>query len=497
MSYQNFVKQVGAVALSGLLITSAVQNTQAHWADTTLTNWVSAGLLEEEGSSPERVITTAEFVEMANKITEKDFTLETIQEINGLQDLKEHSSITREQVAVFITLLTDIKGSEEVYFQDHDAISPWAKESVSAVKEKGYLLGKGNNTFAGKDVLNLGEAVVILDKVREELLDMRSSDQENSKETIAREKIAVLEDLMEQAKEKEIDFFKEESTIFFANEFLKYASWDAANKDIIKLQYERFTQAMGLTVNADGSKLSGNPEDYLPEFQRDEVIAMVETSIAELQQVLSGAITRPDYPRVPWEEVSFVDGNIQANGQVYFLHDYFSKPFETPENDPTLYNDFLGNVISPPALAPNSVLNQEGDLDTYRLEEMKNTEDTGVGFGMLWHGPLPQWILEMDSEANKGTSYFSAYDIDNPLIRDAWSTVFENYIPVMDEKNYINLGYVLHNEPHWVSGTGHWAVTADVSTHTIAKFQEWLHARYETIEKLNENWGSEYKIFKK
>lgn len=65
---------------------------------------------------------------------------------------------------------------------------------------------------------------------------------QNSYEQSALLKISKLKKLMEQAQTKQIDVTREESVVWFAEQFLKFANWDEKNYDaVVKLfSYERY-----------------------------------------------------------------------------------------------------------------------------------------------------------------------------------------------------------------------------------------------------------------
>ena len=128
-------------------------------------------------------------------------------------------------------------------------------------------------------------------------------------------KIKSLEGLMEEARSHSIDVGREETVLWFSREFLKFANWDEAHQpEIEKLYgyYEPFKDEKEAHAAA------------LPDFERQEVIAMLDKGIAQLQQVLEGKVQRRPVRKVDWENVALGDDQLLNKGKPVFLHDYFS-----------------------------------------------------------------------------------------------------------------------------------------------------------------------------
>ena len=91
--------------------------------------------------------------------------------------------------------------------------------------------------------------------------------EETTIENKALAKIEQLEGLMEKAKNKSIDVTREETTLWFAKEFVKFANWDETNKEAISklFGYERYYKP-----NKDSLA------DMLPDFERKKVIEIVD-----------------------------------------------------------------------------------------------------------------------------------------------------------------------------------------------------------------------------
>lgn len=85
--------------------------------------------------------------------------------VNGLDanHFAPDDLITREQMAVMIAKATKLdKPTKDKEFADQTAISPWAKESITAAVEKEIIKGYPNNTFKAKGKTTRAEAVTAI-----------------------------------------------------------------------------------------------------------------------------------------------------------------------------------------------------------------------------------------------------------------------------------------------------------------------------------------------
>lgn len=263
-----------------------------------------------------------------------------------------------------------------------------------------------------------------------------------------------------------------------AQKFLDYAIWDEQNVEMNQYQY-----SMCNSVKDDAEKLANELADY----ERREVIEMLDSSLEELQGVLRGEITRRDIPEIDWTQIKAEGASFISNNRPVFVNDYFTK---TPE----LVNDYCGRVDRAP-LNLDFISDMDGTLSSAAEQRVVNRSETGYsGYVLLWHGSVPKWAAAEYGDMTTGKRYFTAYDIDNPNIRDLWSATFKAIIPKMKGKPYTDMGYILSNEPHWFSVDNSWA-TGNVSNYTYSKFIDWLKDRHHTIGRLNEVWGSSFTSF--
>ncbi|MBL0768498.1 beta-galactosidase [Sphingopyxis sp. DHUNG17] len=313
-------------------------------------------------------------------------------------------------------------------------------------------------------------------------------------------KIAALEAHMGAAKAAGHDITREETTVWFAREFLKFANWDEANPKAVEYAFSKFGPY------ADKAERWARE---IPDFQRREVNEMLDRAIAELARVTSGEVARRPVNKVDWQNVVVGDNAYYSNGRPIFLYDYFSKSVGRPLTDEAVYNDHLGAIyhggqrlydVDHDRAINSFLLKEDGSWDEERLGYITEIPDTNVGFLIYWNMGIPEWVERREPEVRKGRSLFTGFDIDNPLVRDVWGKIARKTGAMTRGKKVTQLGYILSNEPHWFSEKGHWTqnfreMTA-ISSYTRTKFRSWLDRKYAgDIARLNANWGTAFKDF--
>ncbi|MFR9502887.1 MAG: beta-galactosidase [Rikenellaceae bacterium] len=291
-----------------------------------------------------------------------------------------------------------------------------------------------------------------------------------------KKKISKLEKLIKEAQKQEIDTQREECAVWMAETFLQYAAWD--EKNVSKNAYQYTTWA---AFADDAGRLARE----LPDFERGEIEKLLDTAIEEITAVINGDVLRREVPKIDWKSIKLEGSQFVSNGRPVFINDYFTKPT-------FLDNDYCGQV--------NHGRMSLGDVDLVTGEltasgnKRINSDNGNSGYILLWHGNPPQSIMEQDPNVNDGGRHFTKYDIDNPLIREAWSTTFKTVVPLVKDRLTTDQGYILSNEPHWFTMKDVWA-TGIVSHYTIDKFKTWLEAKHGNIERLNELWGTSFASF--
>lgn len=201
MKKRAFVRRLLALATAAVMLLSAVpamaafRDTAGHWAEKTLTEWQEQGLIDgysDGGFHPNASVTRAEFVKLLNSAL--NFTAEST---ISFTDVKENDwfyaeaakaaaagyaqgsngafrpelAITRAEAAAMIARAVSLTADEKRAdaFTDAAAIPAWAKGSVGAAAESGYMNGYPDGTFGAGNYITRAEAVVTLDRVRKDV----------------------------------------------------------------------------------------------------------------------------------------------------------------------------------------------------------------------------------------------------------------------------------------------------------------------------------------
>ena len=318
----------------------------------------------------------------------------------------------------------------------------------------------------------------------------------------ALEKIDQLTDMMTEAQSKSIDVTREETALWFSKEFLKFANWDEANKDIIEGLFEK------MDVFAKDKKQLAKE---LPDFERQKVIQILDESIKVLGQEIRGEIKRRPVVKVDWHNTKASENMFIGNGKPTFLYDYFSKTVGQPLTNTDVYNDHLGALfhggenlypVDHDRAINSFLLNEDGTFDEELMKELTGIPDTNIGYLIYWNMGIPEWAQKKEPEIRKGRSLFTGFDIDNPLARDIWGKIVRETGTLTKGKKVTELGYIFSNEPHWFSEKNHWTYRyqemKELSSYTKNKFRDWLKKKYKgNIKELNLNWESSFANFSK
>jgi beta-glucanase (GH16 family) len=170
-----------------------------HWAETELKKWVEKGILKgyPDGTiRPNATITRAEFVALIDRICNyvekspnvfKDvepqkWYADVISKVVAAEIIKGDDSgrfrpndpISRQEAGVIFAKVFNLESANKNVlnkFSDSAEIAEWSEDALSAMVEKGYLIGRKNNRIAPNDYLTRAECVKIIDRIVGELIN--------------------------------------------------------------------------------------------------------------------------------------------------------------------------------------------------------------------------------------------------------------------------------------------------------------------------------------
>ena len=183
---------LAAMLLSAVPAAAAFRDTAGHWAEKTLDEWQDEGLIDGYGDGsfqPNGTMTRAEFAKLVNRtmgftaeseisfsdVTERDwFHAEVARAVaagyaqgsGGL--FRPNQPVTRAEAATMLARAAGLAANEgrADAFADAASIPTWARGSVGAAAEAGYMTGYPNGAFGALGSITRAEAVVTLDRVR-------------------------------------------------------------------------------------------------------------------------------------------------------------------------------------------------------------------------------------------------------------------------------------------------------------------------------------------
>ncbi|WP_158021987.1 alpha-amylase family protein [Flammeovirga pacifica] len=304
-----------------------------------------------------------------------------------------------------------------------------------------------------------------------------SLDAQDLKQQIEDE-ISQLQKLVKKAKKKDIDVSKELSTFRTAEIFSRYADWDENN-------YKKNVQLFSLVKKLNDKTPEENAQ-YLPQFEREQILLMIKNAQKELEAVLKGDHQRQTTPKIDWSNLDINNNTIQQNGNPVFIYDYVWKPTSTE------FQEFYGAQDG--IYLTTGYLNEDGSLKHFKLNEIKNKKSGTLGTVFMNHLNPPKWSIDKYTDFTVGGRRYTGYDIDNPGAKEIQRQLISVVAPLTKGKNYAKLGWLLTNEPHWFTMKDTWA-TGTVSNFTIQKFKTYLKELHQDISVLNKRWGTSFSSF--
>ncbi|MFI3304704.1 MAG: beta-galactosidase [Rikenellaceae bacterium] len=297
-------------------------------------------------------------------------------------------------------------------------------------------------------------------------------------ERVAQQKMGELTQLIKTAESKGINTLKERTALRTAEIFLEYAAWDDKNVEANTAHFAKVGRY---------KKEAAKYAKLLPDFERDEIVKMMESSIEELGRVVSGETTRRPSPQIDWSKISIEGDQVLFEGNPVFLTDWTWKPDSKRYTE--YFGDMDGHLISP------SIVTATGGITPKAASDIKAKPSGSAGMIFIGHTSMPKWATDQDPTLKEGAGKkYVMYDINNPLGRDVVSSMISKSVPLMAGNNYTKLGYMLANEPHWISTKDSYA-WGEISQLAVVDFKVWLEQKHGSIKELNKVWGTKYKSF--
>ena len=197
MKKRTFVRRLLASTTAAVMLLSTVsamaafRDTAGHWAEKTLTEWQEQGLIDgySDGSfQPDGTMTRAGFAKLMNRSL--GFTEEAPISFTDVKEgdwfyaeaakavaagyaqgsggaFRPRQAITRAQAAAMIARAVGLPDNEARAegFTDAASIPAWAKGSIGAVAEAGFMGGYADGAFRADGLITRAQAVVTLDRV--------------------------------------------------------------------------------------------------------------------------------------------------------------------------------------------------------------------------------------------------------------------------------------------------------------------------------------------
>ena len=104
-------------------------------------------------------------------------------------------------------------------------------------------------------------------------------------------------------------------------------------------------------------------------------------------------------------------------------------------------------------ISPKQVLDDKGTIQPAAIKDLDSKNDKRPWFVFIDSGSMPDWFN--DKVGNEETKLmggpFYHYDIDQQGTKEIISNLFKETVSRMAGKKYNALGYMLSNEPRWIT----------------------------------------------
>jgi hypothetical protein len=265
-----------------------------------------------------------------------------------------------------------------------------------------------------------------------------------------------------------------------------FAPWDKANLSQVQAMYDAKYFSRHDPVGAKG----------LPFDELADCIEVADTAIEELQQQIDGEISLTTPPDFDSGQLVLNGSDYELNGNKVIAGKFFWQP-----NDKEIMRAFGYGGERYLAVQDLATINT---IKPYRksnfiqsIKEQQLNNRTPLQFFLGHIVPQNSWLRTETPEAfSKGSRLFTDYDIDNPNVKNWFSTLFsEQLSPGVEELGDTERVYMIANEPTFSIREG--GVNADrgVSQNTLTKYTQWLTNKYGTISVLNTTYNSNFSTF--
>ncbi|MFG0250092.1 MAG: beta-galactosidase [Phycisphaeraceae bacterium JB051] len=291
-----------------------------------------------------------------------------------------------------------------------------------------------------------------------------------------------LQQLRQQLQDRGIDTRYEQVTLHTIKLFTTYIAYDKANPQVLEKVYQKYHKQIPDTPAAMARQL--------PERELADCWKLLEQCRQSLEQLSLQTYTRPQSPILDGRKITINKGFFVQDDRPVFPGTLIWMPY-TPENQQA-FGSFKGAFTTLDYLSPDLKGIRGGDGSVLATKRYP-ADDTQFPSG-LFLGHIPaDWMVTQHPEIKLGARLFTKYDIDNPLIRDWLKVLIQKAVSQSIDHNPMHL-YLLANEPHWASAKGGW-LSSEASTHTHAKFRDWLKQQYADLKSLNTTWQASFESF--
>lgn len=230
--------------------------------------------------------------------------------------------------------------------------------------------------------------------------------------------------------------------------------------------------------------------DRLPFNELNACLAVADHAMAELRRQMAGRITLQEAPDISNGDMKLQAGYYRLDGRVVFPSSLVWMP--KAEGFMQAFGRLGECYYHLGYLRQNGSLH-EGALKRI-VHSLTNQCHQNAAPVVLFMGSNPAgWMQKDYPEILTGARHFTKHDIDNPLIRTWIRGLCRELLPevsrVCGRRPQMHL---LANEPHFATRKGGWLARNGVSDFTLQKYRKWMAARYRTVDRINQTYGTSF-----
>lgn len=239
------------------------------------------------------------------------------------------------------------------------------------------------------------------------------------------------------------------------------------------------------------SKTDPKEADKLPWNEMNACLDVAEYAIAELKLQIAGTVKLVKSPDFFSGSMTLGKGSFLLDGKPVFPYSLVWLPGTKEYAE--AFGNTGGSFYQLMDFQPNGTVKKWPRKEAVELAGEQAAMNAAPLVHLMGHAPA-QWMGREHPEIEHGARYHTKYDIDSPLVRLWIEQLCAEMLPAISNAVGDQLQvHLLANEPHFATKKGGWKAKNGVSQFTMEKYRQWIAAKYQTVDAVNQSHGSSFK----